>query len=58
MVRRLSAAMDGAKVHARQYQVYMLSIVNCLIRLMQQYDLDIDEMFDSKEQYGNVLEEI
>lgn len=58
MVRRLAAAMDGAKVHDRQYQVYMISIVNCLIRLTQQYDLDIDEMFGSKEQYGDVLEEI
>ena len=53
--RRLSACMDDAKVHARQYQVYMLSIVNCLIRLMQQYDLDMDDMFDSEDQYEDVL---
>lgn len=55
VIRRLSACMDDAKVHARQYQVYMLSIANCLIRLMQQYDLDYDEMFDSKAQYEDVL---
>ena len=57
-IRELSAGMEDAKVHARQYQVYMLSIVNCLIRLMQQYDLDPDEMFDSKEQYEDILEGI
>lgn len=55
VLRSLSAGMDDAKVHASQYQVYMLSIANCLVRLMQQYDLDIDDMLDSKAQYGDVL---
>lgn len=55
VLQNLSARMDDAKVHARQYQFYMLSIANCLIRLMQQYDLDIDDMFDSKDQYEDVL---
>lgn len=55
MLRRLSACMEDAKVHARQYQLYMLSIANCLFRLMQQYDLDVNEMFDSKEQYEDIL---
>lgn len=58
MIHDLTDRMDDAKVHARQYQVYMLSITNCLIRLMQQYDLDIDEMFDSKAQYEEILEGI
>ncbi|MDE6662421.1 MAG: response regulator [Lachnospiraceae bacterium] len=55
VLQKLSVRMDDAKVHAGQYQVYMLSIVNCLIRVMQQYDLDMDEMFDSKDQYEDVL---
>ena len=55
VLRRLAVCMDDAKVHAGQYQVYMLSIVNCLIRLMQQYDLNMDDMFDSKDQYEDVL---
>ena len=55
VLRRLSGCMDDAKVHFGQYQLYMLSIVNCLIRLMQQYDLDMDDMFDSKGQYEDVL---
>lgn len=56
VLRRLSARMDGAKVHARQYHVYMLSIVNCMIKLMQQYGLDMDEMIDFEAQYGDILE--
>ena len=50
--------MDDAKVHDRQYQIYMLSVANCLFRLMQQYNLDIDVMFGSKEQYKVILEGI
>ena len=58
VIRALSARMEDAKVHTRQYQVYMLSIANCMIRLMQQYDLDIDVMFDASGQYAEVLEGI
>lgn len=56
VIRNLAAKMEDAKVHARQYQVYMLSIVNSMIRLMQQYDLDISEMFDSGNQYTDIME--
>ncbi len=56
VIRNLAIKMDDAKVHARQYQVYMLSIVNSMIRLMQQYDLNISEMFDSGEQYTDMLD--
>ncbi len=58
VIRELSGRMDDAKVHTRQYQAYMISVANCMIRLMQQHDLDIDEMFDSKAQYAEVLEGI
>ena len=55
VLRNLAARMDDAKVHINQYQVYMLSIVNCLVRLMQQYDLNIGEMFDSEERYADMM---
>lgn len=58
VITELSACMKDAKVHDRQYQVYMISVTNCLIRLMQQYDLDVDVMFDSKAQYEDVLKGI
>ena len=34
--------MSDAKVHARQYQTYILSVANCLVQLIQQYDLEMD----------------
>ncbi len=56
VIRTLASRMEDAKVHARLYQVYMLSIANCMIKLMQQYDLELDEMFGPESQYGDVLE--
>ncbi len=36
----------------------MLTIVNCLIRLMQQYDLKMSDMFDSEEHYADIIKRI
>lgn len=55
ILRELTAHMEDAKVHVGQYQVYMLTVVNCLVRLMQQYDLNMEEMFDSEEQYMDIM---
>ena len=57
-LRGLAARMDDAKVHANQYQVYMLTIVNCLIRLMQQYDLKMSDMFGSEDYYADIMKRI
>lgn len=57
-VRELAVRMDDAKVHDNQYQVYMLTIVNCLIRLMQQYDLKMNGMFDSEDHYADIIKRI
>ena len=35
--------MSDAKVHFRQHQAYMLSVANCIVQLIQQYDLDMAE---------------
>lgn len=43
--------MGDAKVHMRQYQVYLLSVMNCMTRLAQQYDLGLDELFDQEQNY-------
>ena len=37
--------MDDARVHANQYRIYMLSIMNSLARLTQQYDMDLGQIF-------------
>ncbi len=47
VVRELMARMDDVKAHARQYQVYRSSLVNCVTRLMQQYDMDLCQIFDT-----------
>ena len=54
-IRTLISRMDDVLVHARQYQLYMLSIVNCLTRLMQQHDLNLEEMFGGQDSYGEIL---
>jgi len=54
-VAELMGKMDDAKVHVRQYQAYLLSIVNSITRLMQQHDLNLAQMFDSQESYLELL---
>ena len=55
-VRTLSAQMDDAKVHASQYQVYMLSLTGCVTKLMQQYDMDMRKIFDGDRGFMRFLE--
>ncbi len=45
-VKTLAARMDDTRVHSSQYQVYMLSLVNCITRLIQQYEMDLRQVFD------------
>lgn len=53
--QKLCCRMEGARVHMRQLQVYQMSIINCLIRLMQQQDLELGTMFGTDEMYGKVI---
>ncbi len=53
--KNFAARMEGARVHMRQLQVYQMSIINCLIRLMQQQDLELGAMFGTDEMYGKVI---
>lgn len=55
VVREIVGKMEDAKVHARQYQAYLLSVMNSITRLMQQYDLNLVEMFGSQEEYLEML---
>ena len=47
--------MEGARVHYRQYQAYVLAIINVLTQLSQQYDLRISEMFGVENDYFEIL---
>lgn len=58
VIQGLVTRMGDAKVHVRQYQLYMLSIVNCITQLMQQYDLNPGDMFKVREQYTDILSAI
>ena len=45
VVSGIIGRMSDAKVHARQYQTYMFSTANCLVQLIQQYDLEMGVLF-------------
>ena len=53
-IHSLMTRMDDARVHVRQQQMYMLSLFNCVTRLMQQYDLTTREIFDTEKQYLDI----
>ena len=53
--KNFAARMEGARVHMRQLQVYQMSIINCLIRLMQHQGLELGAMFGTDEMYGKVI---
>lgn len=55
-VQGLMARMDDIKVHASQYQVYKLSLVNCVTRLMQQYDMDLRQIFDTNDGFMRLMD--
>lgn len=55
VVRAIIGKMGDVKAHASKYQIYMLAIVNCLTRLMQKYDLDLEAMFGSWENYTELI---
>ena len=44
-VRGIVDRMNEARVHARQQQAYILSVANCMIQLIQKYDLNMEEIF-------------
>ncbi len=54
VVHEIVGRMDGAKVHARQYQAYKMSMVNCMIQLAQQYDLNLGALL-KHDQYMELL---
>lgn len=47
--------MDDAKVHIRQHQAYILSVINTVIQIIQQYNLNITEMFGSDRDYFEII---
>lgn len=54
----IAKKIGAAKVHLRQHQVYMLSVINSLTRLIQQYDLELSVMFAFKQDYFELLDQL
>lgn len=52
-VAEIMGKMEEAKVHFRQCQAYMLSVSNCIIQLIQVYDLDMQEIFENAGEAGD-----
>lgn len=60
MVGDILARAGEAKVHASQKQVYRISIVNSMVRLIQQYDMELPEVFGGEgypENFGKFIKE-
>ena len=56
-IREMVGRMEDTRVHASQYQVYMLSLVNCITRMMQQYDMDLRSIFDEHTGFAKWVED-
>ena len=50
--------MEDARVHYRQYQAYVLAVINALTQLSQQYDLRISDMFGVETDYFEILTKV
>lgn len=55
VIQGLIARMNDVKVHQNQYQVYQMAILSCLTRLMQQQDMNMEEMLDSRDIYADLI---
>lgn len=55
VIQTLIARMNDVKVHQNQYQVYQMAILSCLTRLMQQQDMNMEEMLDSRDIYADLI---
>ena len=56
VVQELMARVEDAKVHVRQHQVYRLSLVNWVTRLMQQCDMDMRQIFDTDDGFIRLMD--
>lgn len=58
VVEDLVSRMEASKVHYRQYQAYILAVINALTQLTQQYDLKISDMFGVETDYFEILKKV
>lgn len=56
IVDSIISKMEEARVHSRQYQAYMLSIVNAVVQMMQQYEISLNNLNGDSLEYLNIME--
>lgn len=55
VVDRLVNKLEQGRVHTSQYQIYLISITNCLMYLMQKYELDLYQVWGRETDYLEVI---
>lgn len=58
VVEELVGKMEASKVHYRQYQAYILAVINVLTQLTQQYDLEFADIFGVETDYFEILAKV
>lgn len=58
VVGKLVSRMEESRVHYRQYQAYILAVINVLTQMTQQYDLKIADMFGVETDYFEILTKV
>lgn len=57
-VSKIIDRMESAKVHYRQQQVYMFGVLNCVIQMMQQYDLTMEDIMGGELEYMEIFDKL
>lgn len=55
VIGEIVGRMEETKVHYRQYQAYLLAVINALTQLSQQYDQQMDVFFSGDRDYFDIL---
>ena len=54
-VQEITGRMKSVGLHESQYQAYIISVMNVLLRVVQRYELDEQEIFGQKADYYEIL---
>lgn len=54
-VDKLVNKLEQGRVHTSQYQIYLISITNCLMYMMQKYELDLYQVWGRETDYLDVI---
>ena len=58
LIGEITQKLINAKVHSRQQQAYILSVITVIIRLTQQYEISLSNLSDNSGEYMDIIEKI